>query len=126
MPIVTLRARVEEMLHQRCFILFLSLLALLVSMPFLYETASGRWIIVLANVFVLVTAVAAVGRTRLSFVIAFLLALPALVLRLLTTGSPSPGQHALAWGCNALFYVFVLTNLLHYVLRRDVMTADKL
>ena len=126
MPIVTLRARVEEMLHQRCFILFLSLLALLVSMPFLYETASGRWIIVLANVFVLVTAVAAVGRTRLSFVIAFLLALPALVLRVLATDSISPGQLALAWGCNAVFYAFVLANLLHYVLRRDVMTADKL
>jgi len=130
MPIVTLRAplraRVEEMLHQRCFILFMALLVLLVSMPFLYESASGRWIITLTNVFVLVTAVAAVSRTRVSLVIAISLALPALVLRLLAAGSPSPGQLALAWGCNALFYVFVLTNLLHYVLRRDVMTADKL
>jgi hypothetical protein len=130
MPIVTLppdvRIRVEEMLHQRCFILFLALLIMLVLMPFLSESASGRMIIVLANVVVLVTAVAAVGRTRLSFVIAIFLALPALVLRLLVAGSPSPGQLALAWGCNAAFYVFVLANLLHYVLRRDVMTADKL
>lgn len=130
MPIVTLsqhmRARVEETLHQRCFLLFLALLALLVSMPFLSESTNGRIIIVLANVVVLVTAVAAVARTRFSFVIAILLALPALVLRLLAAGSPSPGQEALAWGCNALFYVFVLANLLHYVLRRDVMTADKL
>ena len=126
MPIVTLRARMDEMLHQRCFILFLALLVMLVSMPFLSATTGGRWIIALANVVVLVTAVAAVGRTRLSFVIAILLALPALVLRLLSTGSPSPGQFALAWGCNALFYAFVLANLLHYVLRRDVMTADKL
>lgn len=126
MPIVMLRARVEEMLHQRCFILFLALLSLLVSMPFLVETSIGRWIITLANVFVLVTAVAAVARTRISLGIAIFLALPALVLRLLSEGSPSPGQFALAWGCNALFYVFVLANLLHYVLRRDVMTADKL
>jgi len=130
MPIVTLRAplraRVEEMLHQRCFILFLALLFLLVSMPFLADTASGTWIIVLANACVLVTAVAAVARTRFSLVIAIILASPALVLRFLAMGSPSPGQFALAWGCNAVFYAFVLANLLHYVLRRDVMTADKL
>ena len=116
----------EELLHQRCFFLFMALLSLLVSMPFLAETASGRWVIALANVMVLVTAVAAVARTRISFGIAIFLALPALVLRLLSEGSPSPGQFALASGCNALFYVFVLANLLHYVLRRDVMTADKL
>ena len=126
MPTVTLRARVDDLLHQRCFLLFLALLSLLVSMPFLSESISGRMIIVLANVVVLVTAVAAVARTRFSFVIAILLALPALVLRLLAAGSPSPGQLALAWGCNAVFYIFVLANLLHYVLRRDVMTADKL
>lgn len=121
-----LRARVAEMLNQRCFVLFLSLLALLIAMPFLSETASGRWVLVFANAFVLVTAVAAVGRTRFSFVIAVLLALPALVLRLLATESISPGHFALAWGCNALFYTFTLANLLHYVLRRDMMTADKL
>ncbi|MGH7180839.1 MAG: potassium channel family protein [Nitrospiraceae bacterium] len=114
------------MLRQRCFILFLALLFLLVSMPFLADTASGTWIIVLANAFVLVTAVAAVARTRFSLVIAILLASPALVLRFLAEGLPSPGQFALAWGCNAAFYVFVLANLLNYVLRRDVMTGDKL
>ena len=130
MPIVMLpphvRARVDEMLHQRCFILFMALLVMLVSMPFLAGTTGGRWIIALANVFVLVTAVAAVGRTRFSFVIAFLLVLPAFVFRILAIESDSPGYLALAWGCNAVFYVFVLANLLHYVLRRDVMTADKL
>jgi VanZ family protein len=117
---------VEELLHQRCFFLFTALLVMLVSMPFLSGTAGGRWIITLANVAVLVSAVAAVSRTRFSFVIALLLALPALVLRLMAVDGGSPGYLASAWGCNALFYVFVLANLLHYVLRRDVMTADKL
>ena len=126
MPIVTLPPRMAEMLHQRCFILFLALLALLVSMPFLAETASGRWILTFANAFVLVTAVAAVGRSRMSFVIAFFLALPALVFRLVATELSSPGYFALAWGCNAVFYTFTVANLLHYVLRRDMMTADKL
>ena len=126
MPIVTLRASLEELLHQRCFFLFMAELVMLISMPFLAGTASGRWVITLTNAIVLVTAVAAVGRTRFSFVIAFLLALPALVFRLLSVDGSSPGYIALAWSCNALFYVFVLANLLHYVLRRDVMTADKL
>ena len=124
MPDVTLRAQVDELLHQRCFFLFMALLALLISTPFLSETAGGRWIITLTNVVVLVSAVAAVGHSRLSFVIAFILALPAIVFRLFE-GSV-PGYITLAWGCNAVFYVFVLANLLHYVLRRDVMTADKL
>ena len=126
MPSETLRAQIEELLHQRCFFLFMALLALLISTPFLSGTAGGRWIITLANVFVLVSAVAAVGRSRFSFVIAFILALPAIVFRLLAVEGSGPGYITLAWGCNALFYVFVLTNLLHYVLRRDVMTADKL
>ena len=126
MPDVTLRAQVEEILHQRCFFLFMALLVLLISTPFLSETAGGRWIITLANVVVLVSAVAAVGRTKFSFVIAFLLALRAIVFRLLAVEGSGAGYITLAWGCNALFYVFVLANLLHYVLRRDVMTADKL
>jgi VanZ family protein len=126
MPIVTLSARVEELLHQRCFFLFMALLVLLISKPFLSGTTTGRWVIALANVVVLVSAVAAVGRSRFSFVIAFILALPAIVFRLLAVEGSSPGYIALAWGCNALFYSFVLVNLLHYVLRRDVMTADKL
>ena len=126
MPDETLRGRVEELLHQRCFFLFMALLVLLLSMPFLSGTSTGRWIITLANVVVLVSAVAAVGRTKFSFVIAFLLALPAIVFRMLAVEGSGAGYITLAWGCNALFYVFVLANLLHYVLRRDVMTADKL
>jgi hypothetical protein len=75
---------------------------------------------------VLLTAVAAVGRSWFSFVIAFILVLPALVFRLLALESNSPGYLALSWGFNAVFYTFTLANLLNYVLRRDFMTADKL
>jgi hypothetical protein len=32
----------------------------------------------------------------------------------------------LSWVFNAVFYSFTLADLLHYVLRRDVMTGDKL
>jgi hypothetical protein len=64
-----LRLRVARMLEQRCFLLFLAMLALLIATPFLGGTAHGRIIVNLCNVIVLVAAVAAVGRSTLSFVI---------------------------------------------------------
>jgi hypothetical protein len=114
------------MLQQRCFLLFLAMLALLVAMPFLSGTRHGRVIVNLFNLIVLVTAVAAVGRSMLSFVIALLLALPMLPFQLLALQSGEPGYFALTWGFGAAFYIFALAHLLHYVLRKDRLTADKL
>jgi hypothetical protein len=74
----------------------------------------------------MLSAVAAVGRSWFSFVIALLLVLPALVFRFLALASDLPGYLALSWGFVAIFYAFILGDLLHYVLRRDFMTADKL
>ena len=121
-----LNMRLAQLLEQRCFLLFLALLALLISLPFLAETAHGPVILFAVNVTVLLTAVAAVGRSWLSFVIAVILVLPALVFRFLALQSGLPGYLVLTWGSGAIFYVFILADLLHYVLRRDVMTADKL
>jgi hypothetical protein len=122
----TLNVRLAQILEQRCFFLFLALLTLLVALPFLSDTTHGHAILFVVNVIVLLTAVAAVGRSWLSFVIAVILILPALVFRFLALESSLPGYLALSWGFTAIFYVFILTDLLHYVLRRDVMTADKL
>ena len=115
-----------KLLEQRCFFLFMALLALLIALPFLAETAHGRLILTLVNVAVLLTALAAVGRSRISFVIALFLVIPALAFRFLALGSNLPSYFELSLGFNALFYAFILADLLHYVLRRDVMTADKL
>jgi len=114
------------MLERRCLFLFLALVALLIALPFLSETAHGPIILTLVNITVLLTAVAAVGRTRFSFVIAVFLVAPALVFRLLALESGQPGYLALSWGFNAVFYAFTLGDLLYYVLRRDLMTEDKL
>src|SRR5207247_4819150 len=126
MPIVTTHLRLAQMLEQRCFFLFLALLALLVAIPFLGETAHGRVIIVLVNISMLVTAVAAVGRSRLSLAIAIALAVPTLTFQLLVLQSGDSGYKALSWGCNAVLYTFTLAYLLHYVLRKHKITADKL
>jgi hypothetical protein len=122
----TLNVRLAQILEQRCFFLFLALLALLIAIPFLNETSHGRIILTLVNVTVMLSAVAAVGRSWFSFVIAVLLVLPALVFRFLALASGLPGYLALSWGFVAIFYAFILGDLLHYVLRRDFMTADKL
>lgn len=122
----TLNVRLAQILEQRCFFLFLALLALLIAIPFLNETSHGRIILTLVNVTVMLSAVAAVGRSWFSFVIAVFLVLPALVFRFLALASGLPGYLALSWGFVAIFYAFILGDLLHYVLRRDFMTADKL
>jgi hypothetical protein len=122
----TLNVRLAQILEQRCLLLFWALLALLVALPFLSETTHGHAILVVVNVTVLLTAVAAVGRTWLSFVIAVILILPAIVFRFLALESSQPGYLALSWGFNAVFYVFILVNLLQYVFRRDFMSRDKL
>ena len=126
MPFVMLHPRLAQMLHQRCFLLFVALIVLLVAMPFVAETIHGRWLLGLFNLIVLGTAVAVVGRSRLSFTIALLLGLPALAFQILALQSGLAGHFALTWGFAAVFYVFTLAHLLNYVLRRDLMTADKL
>src|SRR5215510_12609847 len=85
------------MLERRCLFLFLALVALLIALPFLSEIAHGPIILTLVNITVLLTAVAAVGRTRFSFIIAVFLVVPALVFRLLALESAEPGYLALSW-----------------------------
>lgn len=112
--------------EQRCFLLFFALLALLVATPFLVGTVAGRWTIGALNVLILVTAVAAVQRSRLSLAVAILLGLPALAFQILAIDSGTGRHFALSWGFNAAFYAFTTAHLLRYVLRQGAMTADKL
>ena len=122
----TLNVRPAKILDQRCFFLFLAELALLVALPFLSGITHGPVILFVVNITILLTAVAVVGRSRAMLVIAVILVLPAIVFRLLALESSLPGYLALTWGFNAVFYTYILANLLHYVLRRDFMTSDKL
>ena len=126
MPNVTPDSRLARALEQRCFLLFFALLALLVAIPFCVASIHGRWAIGLLNVVILVTAVAAVQRSRLSLVVAIMLGLPALAFQVVAMQTGTLGHTALSWSFNAAFYAFTVTNLLRYVLRQDEMTADKL
>ena len=116
----------EKMLEQRCLFLFAALITLLVVMPYLVGTSLGRALVGLLNIVILVSAVVAIERSRASFVMAMLLGMPTLCFQLLALQSGSPGYFALSWGFGAAFYAFTIAHLLHYVLRVDMMTSDKL
>lgn len=126
MPIATQYPRLARLLEQRCFLLFWALLAMLIAMPFLVDTLHGRGAIGILNVTILVTAVAAVQRSKLLLGIAILLGVPAFALQVVAMRSGTLEQFALSWGFNAAFYAFTIGNLLRYVLRQGAMTADKL
>src|SRR5215831_4778287 len=126
MPTVTRHPLWALLLERRCLFLFLALLALLIAMAFLGDTVHGRVILAFVNATVLLTAVAAVGRSQFSLVIGVLLVVPALAFRVLSLESSTPGYFASALGFSAIFFAFIIGELLHYVLRRDLMTEDKL
>jgi hypothetical protein len=126
MAIGRARTALGRVFFQRCFYLFVVLLALITVVPFVEPTPDGRILIALLNVFVVIAAVAAVGRNVLSFVIALLLALPTIVFHYLGVTTGDPPALAMSWVFGAALCAATLAYLLIYVFQRDVMTADKL
>ncbi len=129
MTIEYIRQRVGWLYRLRCIYLFASLLLLIVLLPFVgsnLDNIQSRLVGNLINMFVLVAAVAAVGRSRQSFIIALLFTLPVLGFQFagLTLGELK--YLAWSWGFGALFYATTLSLLLRYVFSADVMNADKL
>jgi hypothetical protein len=111
---------------QRCFYLFVVLLAFDTIVPFVELGAFGKFAVSCLNSLVIVSAVAAVGRTVLSFVIVSLLALAALVFFWLSMEFNDPLHLARAWGFGAALDLATIVYLLVYVFRPEVMTTDKL
>jgi hypothetical protein len=111
---------------QRCFYLFVVLLVFNLVVPFLESGRQGRFLIAILNCFVIVCAVAAVGRTVLSFVIISLLAFAALIFFWLSLEHSDRAHLARAYGFAAALHLATIIYLLVYVFRPKVMTTDKL
>ncbi|MBS0453509.1 MAG: two pore domain potassium channel family protein [Proteobacteria bacterium] len=126
MTIRATREVVSHIFYQRCFWLFGVLLLLIGAVSFVPYDDRGRLVLNAVNLFVLIATVAAVGRTTLSFVIALLLALPAVWFQYVGLWQDSDVDLAWSWICSAALYVISTCYLLRYVFQPKVMTQDKL
>jgi hypothetical protein len=111
---------------QRCFYLFFVLLVFDAAVPFINPGSPGKLLINTLNCLVIVSAVAAVGRTLLSFIIVSLLAAAALLFYWLSVEHNDTAHLARACGFAAALYLATIVYLLMYVFRPEVMTSDKL
>jgi hypothetical protein len=126
MAINVARETLGRVFGQRCLYLFVVLLAVIGAVPFIDPTPSGRLAVNVVNLFVIVATVAAVGRTTLSFIIALLLAAPALGFQWLHFSTDDAQSLMRSWIFGSVLYLAAIVYLLRYVFQRDVMTADKL
>lgn len=127
MAFLSLRLQVERIFYQRCFYLFISLIALLVATPWAEESNQGWLALQGANLFVLVAAITAVGRSTFPFLASVLMGGMALGLQalvLLKLGDTERNAVFSLWLYLAI-YVLTIVYLLRYVFKRDVMTDDK-
>jgi hypothetical protein len=123
-----LQSNVGRIFYQRCFYLFLSLVALIAVAPWVDDSAQGRIVLVVAQTTILISAVAAVGRTTLPFVIALLLGIPALGFQLAGNvwHEDAVANIEKATAFYLAFYIVAVGYLLRFVFSRDAMTDDKL
>jgi hypothetical protein len=126
MSIAGTRAALGRIFFQRCIYLFVLLLALIVLAPVLASLTRGALITNAISAFVIVSAVAAVGRSRVSFVLAILLAVPALIFHWKLLESGDEIYRDLGLKCDLALYGITLFFLIRYVFDRGVMTADRL
>ena len=126
MAIIATRDALSRFFFQRCFWLFTVLLFLIGAVSFVPGNDQGRLFINAINMFLLIATVAAVGRTTLSFVIALLLAVPAVLFQYLGLWRDSDIDLTRSWVFSATLYSITIVYLLRYVFQPKVMTQDKL
>ena len=125
MPMYRIHTGFARVFTHRCFYLFVSVLVLVLIAPLLQTTTASRVSFNIVHLLVLISAVAAVGKSKASFTIAIVLAAAVVVFQWWALATRDETKLALSWGLALVFYLFVLAYLMHYVFREDVMTADK-
>jgi hypothetical protein len=123
-----LHTKIQGIFFQRCFYLFISMIVLIVVAPFAADFEHGLLILQCAQIFVLLAAVAAVGRTAMPFFMALLLGVPPVLLQVAVMLGLEDSIHVatLTNGFYVAFYVVAIVYLMRYVFSPDVMTNDKL
>jgi ion channel len=126
MAINRARTALGRVFTQRCFYLFAGVLALMVAALLLEPTPRGRLLVNALNLLIDVAAVAAVGRSTWSFLIATALAVPAMYFQVRGIAESDDMRLVISWTFNAALFAVTIAYLLRYVFQRDVMTSDKL
>jgi Ion channel len=128
MLIENIRRHVGWLYRMRSIYLLASLILFVLLVPRIGNDAEFQDKILgnLLNMFILVAAVAAVGRTRLSFVVAVMFTLPVLGFQIAGLAFGDEDYLLWSWMFGATFYATTLVYLLRYVFSSDVMDADKL
>jgi ion channel len=126
MAIETTRDALSRIFYQRCFWLFVVLVAMIAAVSFVPPNDTGRLVVNAFNMFLLIATVAAVGRTTLSFAIALLLAIPAVWFQYSGLWRDDDRELAMSWMFSAGLYFVTTVYLLRYVFHPTVMTQDKL
>jgi len=126
MAIRSTRDALSRIFYQRCFWLFVVLLTLIGAVSFVSASDSGRLLLNVVNMFLLIATVAAVGRTTLSFVMALLLAIPAMWFQYHGLWYDNDRSLAVSWMFSAALYFISTAYLLRYVFQPRIMTPDKL
>jgi hypothetical protein len=116
----------SRIFYQRCFWLFVVLLALIGAVSFIPATDHGRLFVNLVNTCVLIAAVAAVSRSTPPFVLSLVLALPAAWYQYRGLWLDDDTLLARSWMFSAALYFVAAAYLLRYVFQPRVMTQDKL
>lgn len=115
-----------DIFYQRCFYLFLVLMFFIAAVSFIEPTPLGRITITCVNAFLVVATVVSVGRTTFSFVLAMLLAGPALAYQWIALRAGDPHALLMSRWLGVALYATAIGYLMRYVFQRKVMTADKL
>jgi hypothetical protein len=126
MAINATRDALSRVFFQRCFWLFVVLVVLIVAVSFVPASDHGRLVLNGITMLLLITTIAAVGRTTPAFVIAVLLAVPAVCFQYLGFWHDRDRDLAVSWLFSAVLYFLTTAYLLRYVFQPRVMTQDKL
>lgn len=120
------RRKVVSVFAHRCVYLFAALLMLLVMVPFLENSPLGRVALNVINILILFAAAVAVSDSRVCFTLAVMLGLSTIACQAAAFAIWEPELLLLSRGFGAAFYFLTVSYLLGYVLRREVLTLDKL
>jgi hypothetical protein len=126
MTIRRTRDALRRLFYQRCFHLFVLLLILVCAAPLISTSPRGALITNLINAFIIVSAVGAVGRSKRSFVVALLLAVPTLVFQWLWVMKGSSFYYDMSLRFNVALFTATIIFLLRHVFAREIMTGDRL